>query len=232
VKEFFLSPYTLTIFLDCPRCFWFHVIKGQDYRRPEVPTSTLPRGMDSLIKKYFDQYRKNNLLPPEISGVVKGKLVDKEVIEKWRYWKTGLAFIDSDGSKLFGVLDECLVSNGVYTPVDYKTRGFSLKEDSTSYYTLQMSCYCFLLRKNGYRISNYAYLVFYIPQEFQDKGVVQFNIEVKRVETLPLEKVYSIFRDALDVLALNEPPPPDRECKFCSWALRVTKGGQTQLRLF
>jgi len=75
-------------------------------------------------------------------------------------------------------------------------------------------------------------LVFYIPQEFQDKGVVQFNIEVKRVETLPLEKVYSIFRDALDVLALNEPPPPDRECKFCSWALRVTKGGQTQLRLF
>ncbi|OQX81667.1 MAG: hypothetical protein B6D56_01710 [Candidatus Omnitrophica bacterium 4484_70.1] len=231
MRRFSLSPHTLTLFLECPRCFWFHVKKGENFRRPETPSSSLPRGMDNLIKKYFDYYRKRKELPPEISHL-KASLVDEEIIKKWRYWRTGLTFKDKDGSSLYGALDECLVEENTYVPLDYKTRGFSLKEDSTSFYTFQMSCYNFLLEKNGYQIKDYAYLVFYIPEEFQKKGIVQFNIEVKRIKTLSTQKVYEIFKEAIVCLNLSVPPPSSKNCRFCEWANRISNWQAAQLKLF
>ncbi|OQX84713.1 MAG: hypothetical protein B6D55_08540 [Candidatus Omnitrophica bacterium 4484_70.2] len=170
MKYFSLSPHTLTLFLECPRCFWFHMVKGKDFYRPETPSSTLPRGMDNLIKRYFDDYRKRKELPPEISHL-NARLVDEETIKKWRHWRTGLVFKDESGSSLYGALDECVIEEDFYIPLDYKTRGFSLKEDSASFYVFQMSCYNFLLEKNGYKVKDYAYLVFYIPQEFKNTAL-------------------------------------------------------------
>ncbi len=231
MKSFLLSPNTLTLFLECPRCFWFHIIKGQDFRRPEFPTSTLPRGMDSLIKKYFDNYRKKNLLPPEIAHIENASLVDEETISRWRYWKTGLFFQDRDGSKLYGALDECLIVEGSYIPLDYKTRGFKLKEDSASYYTFQMSCYNFLLQSNGYKVKDYAYLVFYVPLQLSQEGVVRFDIQVVKVKTLSSQKVYHIFKEAVECLSLSSPPPA-RDCKFCRWAEKTVKWKEEQIQLF
>ncbi len=232
MRAFSLSPHTLTLFLECPRCFWFHVIKGESFRRPEAPSSTLPRGMDLLIKKYFDEYRKKRCLPPEIAHLKNASLVDTETIGKWRYWKTGLIFKDKDGSKLYGALDDCLVIDGFYIPVDYKTRGFQLKEDSASYYTFQMSCYNFLLEKNGYKIKNYAYLVFYIPLEFYSEGMVRFEINLTKINTISSQEVYRIFKEALACLNLNSPPLPSSNCKFCEWLDKRMSWHREQMHLF
>lgn len=234
MRKFSLSPHTLNLYSDCPRCFWFHMIKGASFKRPSPPTSTLPSGMDNLIKKYFDHYRKKNSLPPEMAKITRGQLVEENLIKKWRWWKTGLEFIDKDGSRLSGALDECLITNDIYVPVDYKTRGFDLKEDSTSYYILQMSCYSFLLAKNKYKTSDYAYLVFYIPKEVEAQGVVNFNVIPIEIKTYPHDKVYKIFREAIELLSLKNPPPKDKDCKFCDWAQRVQAPdqGQKQLKLF
>ena len=231
MKYFSLSPHTLTLFLECPRCFWFHMVKGKDFHRPETPSSTLPRGMDNLIKRYFDDYRKRKELPPEISHL-NARLVDEETIKKWRHWKTGLVFKDESGSSLYGALDECVIEEDFYIPLDYKTRGFSLKEDSASFYEFQMSCYNFLLEKNGYKVKDYAYLVFYIPQEFQKKGIVQFNIEIRKIKTLSSKDVYSTFKDAIKCLTLKKPPLPAKECKFCRWLDKITNWQATQLKFF
>lgn len=232
MRQFYISPHTLSLFNDCPRCFWFHMIKGDTFKRPEGPTSTLPRGMDGLIKRYFDEYREQKKLPPEIANVVKGELVDKETVTKWRYWKTGLQFLDADGQRLGGALDDCLVDSGLFIPIDYKTRGYDLKDNSTSYYVLQLSCYNFLLYKNGYNTTDYAYLVFYIPNEIKMKGLVQFNVEIKMVHTLSLAELYKTFRNALGILSLNDPPLSANECKFCNWAVRVCNHQHQQLKLF
>ena len=232
-NTFSLSPHTLNLFEDCPRCFWFHVVEGTLYKRPESPASTLPRGMDGLIKKYFDEYRRKKLLPPEIKPFIKGTLVDEKVITKWRSWKTGLSFVDYDGHRLLGALDECLISDGIYIPLDYKTRGFKLKYDSTSYYILQMSCYNFLLHKNNYRISSNAYLVFYIPSQYSSGSIVKFDVEVRKVNTYSPEKVYSIFREAVNILLEEEPPLPSESCSFCRWAKMVYNHRKNkQMRLF
>jgi len=188
--------------------------------------------MDGIIKKYFDTYRDKQQLPPELAAVTQGRLVDGPTIQNWRFWKTGLAFVDKDHSKLIGAFDDCLVSEGKHVPVDYKTRGYALRDDSTSYYILQMSCYGFLLSKNGYPTSDYAYLIFYIPEVFTDKGVVNFSVQVKKVEIYPVEKVYQVFRDALVVLQKNEPPEAALTCSFCAWAKSVGHSDQKQLKLF
>lgn len=233
MRNFYLSPHTLNLSLDCPRCFWFHIHRGEDFKRPSPPTSTLPNGMDALIKKYFDIYRNKQILPPELAAVTDGKLVEESMITQWRYWKTGLQFDDSDGSKLIGAFDECLIEhNRQYVPVDYKTRGFDLKDDSVSYYLLQMSCYNFLLHKNKYPVNNCAYLVFYIPRDVGENGAVRFSIEIKKVDTYPLEKVYGIFSEALHILSLPDAPVSSKACSFCHWASKVIRNEQTQLKLF
>lgn len=189
--------------------------------------------MDALIKKYFDVYRNQRKLPPELAAITGGQLVEESLIKQWRYWKTGLQFDDPSGSKLIGAFDECLIEHDrQYVPVDYKTRGFDLKEDSVSYYILQMSCYSFLLHKNKYPVSGSAYLVFYIPRDVGENGAVRFAIEVKKVDTYPMEKVYGIFSDALRILSLSDAPAASKTCSFCHWASKVVRSEQTQMKLF
>ena len=47
----------------------------QGIHRPRGVFPSLPGGMDNLIKKYFDTYRLQNKLPPEIDGKVEGVLM-------------------------------------------------------------------------------------------------------------------------------------------------------------
>jgi len=59
-----LSPSSLNLFLECRRCFWLDKNKG--IKRPRGIFPSLPSGMDSVIKKYFDSYRLNSDMPPEM----------------------------------------------------------------------------------------------------------------------------------------------------------------------
>lgn len=212
-----LSPTTgLSLFKECPRCFWLHYNEG--VRRPDTVFPSLPGGMDRIIKDYFDSFRKKNELPPELADKVDGKLMpDQELLDKWRNWRQGLSFEDKDlGAILTGALDECLSEGEYYIPLDYKTRGAAPKEgQSEVYYQTQLDSYCFLLEKNGYKTKNYAYLVYYFPDSVTEKHLVKFNTEVVRVETDP-DRVYKIFSDAVKVL---KGPIPEKhtECGFCAW---------------
>lgn len=62
--------------MECPRCFWLQFNKN--IHRPRGIFSSLPGGMDGVIKKYYDSYRKQGKLPPEVEG----KLTDKLLADK------------------------------------------------------------------------------------------------------------------------------------------------------
>jgi hypothetical protein len=222
MKSYFLSPSTLNIFVECPRCFWLKL--NEKLSRPQQPSSTLPRGMDLLIKDYFDTYRSKNELPPELVGKLKGGLFSNlELLNRWRNWQSGLRFKDETlgGSVLFGALDDCIVEDGLYIPLDYKTRGFDLKEDSTSYYLNQISFYSLLLEKNGYRTTSFGYLVFYILKELSENGMAKFEITVIKIDT-DINKSYSIFKNAVEIL--NGPiPSMNTKCTFCQWAKNTSQ---------
>lgn len=219
-QTIFLSPSKLNLFEECPLCFWLHMVKG--IHRPESPASTLPRGMDQLIKKYFDRFRKIGKMPPEIKDKVKGKLLNNQVLlNEWRKTSKSSAprfFDKSLNAYLFGGLDECFVDNNYFIPVDYKTRGFELKDNSLSYYQTQLDCYTFLLETNGYQHLSFGYLIYYIPAEVKENGEVRFNVAAYLLKTNS-QRGYNIFKQA--VLCLRQTKPkPSVSCQFCSFGAK------------
>jgi len=212
---FRISPTTgLSLFKECPRCFWLHFNKN--VHRPRGIFPSLPGGMDLVIKNYFDKYR--GKLPPEIVGKVVGQLMPEvEPLNKWRNWQTGLEYYDKTrDAVLFGALDDCLVDGDYYIPLDYKTRGSAPNDgDSEKYYQTQLDTYALLLNKNGYKTRNFAYLIYYYPEEIKENGIAKFSIEVVKVNT-DLARAQKTFEEAVDLL---KGPIPKRhsDCEYCCW---------------
>lgn len=213
-----LSPSSMNLFLECPRCFWLQLHEG--LKRPSGPFPSLPGGMDTVIKRYFDSYRIKGELPPEIRGKVRGRLLaDRGKLERWRNWREGLSFNDGDAI-LMGALDDCLVEKSgeteFYMPLDYKTRGWAPKEDSHSYYQYQLDAYTLLFEKNGFKPAGVAYLVFYHPLEVGERGLVKFEVEPMEIKTDP-GRAYKEFRAAVELLKQPSPPAKHSDCEFCGY---------------
>lgn len=51
---FKLSPSSLNLMLECPRCFWLQLVKKE--KRPDTPFPSLPSGMDKVLKEHFDRF--------------------------------------------------------------------------------------------------------------------------------------------------------------------------------
>lgn len=214
-----LSPTTgLGLFRECPKCFWVHYNKR--VQRPRGIFPSLPGGMDLVIKDYFDKYRGS--LPPELKGKIKGSLMpDSDLMNKWRDWRTGLQYYDEKlNAELFGALDDCMVYNDKYVPLDYKTRGSAPRDgDSEKYYQTQLDTYALLIESSGRKIADFAYLVYYYPEEVSQNGMVKFN--VKPVE-IPVSssRVKDLFEKAVNVL---RGPMPEKHfgCEYCLWKSRA-----------
>lgn len=219
VGQFTLSYSSLRLFTDCPRCFWLDKVRG--ISRPETIFPSLPGGMDGVIKRYFDRYRAQGQLPPELDGKVTGQLFpDQNVLNAWRDRKRGIRYVDPlTGATLMGAFDDCLVRNDRYLPLDYKTRGYPVKEDTPSYYQDQLNIYALLLRENGYPPAGHAVLVFYHPLEQADGGRVAFHMHPVKMETDP-DQALSLLREAAVLLSRPTCPPAGGECRFCAWAAR------------
>jgi len=174
--------------------------------------------MDEVIKKYFDRYRRRGELPPELRGKIPGNLaVDQQLLDKWRDWRAGIRWRDKNsGAELMGALDDCLLIDSAYAPLDYKTRGYPVKEDSASYYQNQLDTYTLLLRENGYPHAPCGYFVFFHPFECTEVGSVRFQITPQRVATDP-DRASRIFLDAVRTLQSPMLPSVNNTCGFCQW---------------
>ena len=86
MTSFKLSPSSLNLFKECPRCFW--LTQHKVWKRPDGIFPSLPSGMDSILKQHFDKFMRKGLLPPEIkdNGDAKGMLRfnDEDLLKVWR----------------------------------------------------------------------------------------------------------------------------------------------------
>lgn len=205
-----LSPSKLNLFLECTLCFWLQEQEG--VKRPRGIFPSLPSGMDLALKEYYDRFRGG--LPPELKGKVDGKLLpDKELIKDFRNWRR--FYFEEKDAKMHGALDECLIDGEFLIPLDFKTRGFDLKENTCDYYQNQLDCYSLMLEKNGYKQPGHAYLVYYIPLEVRDNGEVQFKIEVRKMMT-DSKRAYKTYRDAIELIK-GEKPEGKEDCEYCGY---------------
>lgn len=177
-----LSPSKLNLFNECPRCFYnAYTLK---IPRPRGIMASLSGGIDLILKKYVDQYR--GKLPPPFIGKLPGVLIDDIVrMKKWRYWKTGPTYFDKKNQiELIGALDDCLIDDGYYIPLDWKSKGSKPKDDGSQYYQTQLDCYNLMLAAQGLKIREEGWLVYVYPVA----GVA--------LENLPLDPELNIVFEA------------------------------------
>ncbi|MEW6036330.1 MAG: PD-(D/E)XK nuclease family protein [Candidatus Micrarchaeota archaeon] len=211
-----LSPSSLSLLKDCPRCFWLRFRKK--VKRPEGIFPSLPSGMDKILKEHFDRFRAAGKLPPELSkldGQVK-LFDDMKLLSDWRNNFKGIQWKDSEGNLFRGAVDEILQKGSRLIILDFKTRGFERDESTLGYYQDQLDIYNLLFRKNGYKTEEYSYLLFYMPDKVDEKGEVLFNRELVQMR-IDVGNAERIFKESLAVLA-GEMPEPDAECEYCRWA--------------
>ena len=113
-----------------------------------------------------------------------------------------------------GAVDNILSKGKKLIVLDYKTRGYPLKEDTHEHYQAQMDIYNFLLRKNGYATEDYTYLLFYYPREVSETGELIFDTKLIKMKT-NAKKGGEYFKDAIKLL--------ERDCpkKGCEWCEKV-----------
>jgi len=203
-----LSPSSLNLLLECPRCFWLYVNKGIE--RPRIPVATITTGLDRIIKDYFNFYRTKNILPPILEGKLKATLISSLPKRGW------LEYVDlKEDAKLGGYLDECLkFSDDYYAALDHKTRGLAPEEIHQSY-QLQMDVYTFLLEENGFPTRRVAYIVYYIPKVIDKDSNFHFDIHLKEIKTDPLF-AKRVFYEAIKIIKGPIPQLND-SCQFCKW---------------
>jgi hypothetical protein len=210
-----ISPSTINLFKDCPRCFYLHLIKN--IRRPLGIFPSLPSGMDKILKEHFDRFMEKGQIPPELKEEITGyKLYDnKENLKIWRNNFRGIQHLDKKSNILIrGAVDNILEKNGKLIVLDYKTRGYPLKEDTHEHYITQMDIYNFLLRKNGYKTEDYTYLLFYYPNKVTETGEVIFDTKLIKIET-SVKRAEKIINDAIKVLSSEKEPKASEGCEYC-----------------
>jgi len=170
--------------------------------------------MDRILKIHFDSFIGKGI-PPELK-IKNVKLFDDlKLLEIWRNNFKGISYTDSSGNILRGAVDNILVKGKKLIVLDYKTRGFPLKEDTAAHYQNQLDIYNFLLRKNLYKTEDYAYLLFYHPDKVSSKGDVVFNTDLVKMK-IDVTNAEKILANALKVLS-SDIPEASEECGYCEW---------------
>ena len=203
--EYQLSPSKLNLLEDCPRCFWLSVVKKID--RPSGPMPSIAIKMDSIIKHYFNKYRELGQLPPIIVGKIKGKLP----ADMPKTLKHG----EGNGIVLIGRPDEYFeLEDGSIVAFDHKTKS-KAPEGTHPAYQLQLDVYSYLLKVNGYKTTNKAFLAYYHPDDCDIHNGMCMHCSVVEVKTNP-GRVTEIVKKAQKILN-GEIPKCSDNCEFCKW---------------
>lgn len=207
--EYRLSPSSLNLLRDCPRCFWLKYRRG--ISRPQTPIASIATGLDLKIKQYFNAYRGKGVLPPIIAERFKDRkiqLAPKPI--------SFLKFADEEGILFTGKLDEAMVLDGMYyAPLDYKIRASPAASVHVAY-QLQMDSYDLLFQKNGYATKGVAFLAYFTPQFGELHNGFPFAVDVKELQTKP-ERAMQFIDTAKDVLVSEDIPTPSPMCQFCAY---------------
>ncbi|MBU2576775.1 MAG: PD-(D/E)XK nuclease family protein [Nanoarchaeota archaeon] len=213
METYKLSPSALNLIKDCPRCFWLHQHKV--WKRPSGIFPSLPSGMDRILKTHFDKFMEKGKLPPELceNDNCTGMKIfdDKDKMKIWQSNFKGISWTDKDGNELHGAVDNILVKGKKLIVLDYKTRGYALKEDTAEHYRLQQNIYNFLLGKNGYETEDFFFLLFYVPKEVMPTGEVIFDTDLVKMK-VDVKMAEKAWKDALRLL---EGECPREGCEWC-----------------
>ena len=161
-----LSRSKIDLFLQCPRCFYIDNKLGT--ARPPGYPFNLNSAVDALLKKEFDIHRAEKSKHPLMEQYgIDAIPFEHEKMDEWRENFKGVThFFEEVGFTVSGAVDDIWVnSKSELIVVDYKSTSKdgkieSLDEDWHIGYKRQMEVYQWLLRKEGFKVSNTGYFVY------------------------------------------------------------------------
>ena len=234
----FLSPTKMDMYRQCPACFYNLVML--EVKQPRGPYPTLPNGIDQCLKDYMDKYR--GTLPPELAHLAGYRLMDDQsLVNTFRQWN-GLkcvlnvqvdrgttAFPNSKVNHTFifnsGIDDLLWNPEDLVTVLDCKSKKDEPPEDyGQRYYQNNMDCYAFILKENGYKVSEEAFLWYHWPEKVDDDGkwvfgnktlTMKVNPDRMKAEIVKIANLLPGIGREKGEYAKNFPANP--ECAYCGF---------------
>ena len=232
-KNWKLSRSKIDLFLDCPRCFYLDNKLG--IARPPGYPFNLNSAVDALLKKEFDIHRVQKSKHPLMEKYgVDAVPFEHEMIDEWRDNFKGVQFHHAElGFTVSGAVDDIWINpNGELIVVDYKSTSKngkieSLDEEWHAGYKRQMEVYQWLLRRNGFKVSDTGYFVYANASKDEEAfdGKLIFDVTL-----IPYEGSDLWIEDTLKkikaTLESDKLPDSSDDCDFCRY--RETAGRTLQ----
>jgi CRISPR/Cas system-associated exonuclease Cas4 (RecB family) len=231
-EEYKLSRSKIELFMQCPRCLWLEARMG--IKRPSGPPFSLNKAVDELFKKEFDSYRnKKQPHPLMIENGLQAIPFNHPDLNDWRENFVGVRYKEPNTNFLvFGAIDDVWVTtDNELIVVDYKATSkkseININSDWQISYKRQVEIYQWLLRMNGFKVSNVAYFVYtnglIEPEGFYNK----LEFETKLIEYKGNDQwVLGTLNKIKECLDGDIPEVGTAamggECDFCSYARQRT----------
>lgn len=219
--------------MQCPRCFWLD--ERLKLKRPSGPPFQINKAIDELFKKEFDAHRaKKTPHPLMVENNVKAVPYQHEDLDKWRENFVGVGTLHKPTNLyIFGAIDDVWVNDdGELIVVDYKATAkqseVSLDADWQISYKRQLEIYQWLLRANGFEVSDTGYFVyangrmdldgFFDKVEFRTK-LIPYTGSDQWVEPT-LKKMKQCLEGEMPAVGKAAMGGP---CEFCDYAKKRTE---------
>jgi hypothetical protein len=218
-----LSYSALSVFKNCPRCFWLD--RNKKLIRPRGIFSSFPGGVDKILKEKLEAYR--GKLPPALTNIpqLEGfQLYADPELAKMRNWKTNpLRMVDAKGNILVGAFDDLLYNPTTqeYAMLDYKTKGSAPDQAyCEQYYQSQIDIYTRFLQLGGKKVAPFGVLLYFWPISAKD-NLIDFE---QRPFFLPhnTDRAEKIFHEAIACLE-GGIPSASNDCEYCLFAENKAK---------
>ena len=223
-KPFKVSRSGIELFVECPSCFYLNNRIG--IRRPSGPPFNINKAVDALLKKEFDVHRNGKTQHPYMKQYgIDAVPFEHELMDEWRENFKGVRYLHEPTNLLItGAVDDIWQSkNGELIVVDYKATSknaeVNLDADWQMGYKRQMEVYQWLMRQQGFQVSNTGYFVYCNGKNDAEAfdGKVAFDVVL-----LPYEGnddwIEGTLRELKKCLDNPKMPEPSSDCEFCGYA--------------
>jgi len=231
-KPFKLSRSKIDLFIECPCCFYLDRRLGVG-RPPSFPF-TLNSAVDALLKQEFDVHRVNGTRHPLMEKYgVDAIPIPHDDLDKWRNNFTGIQFLHQPENLLvFGAIDDLWQNpQKEYIVVDYKATAkaeeiTALDKDWHDGYKRQMEIYQWLLRQNGYRVSDTGYFVYCNGKADRMAFDAKLEFDITLIPYKGSDQwVDGIIVEIHRCLNSDEIPEASKDCDYCAYIDAVNDVG-------
>ena len=228
-EPFKLSRSKLELYVECPRCFYLDRRLGVG--RPEGFPFTLNSAVDTLLKKEFDIHRARGEAHPLMAHYnVDAIPFSHPRLDKWRENFVGVQYLYEPANFLItGAVDDIWVTpQGKLHVVDYKatstTREITLDEEYRQGYKRQMEIYQWLLRQNGFSVSDTGYFVYVNGRTDLEAFDGRLEFTIKLITYVGNDDwVEILIQKAHKCLNADYIPEPSENCAYCVYVNAVCK---------